>query len=111
MCFIALFYKMKFCPQCERVMRRDMKSSTIKFICACGMTVNGNPNDAYIAGAILKPDDNSTSYTSLINTAAFDPVNKKVKKDCAKCGLDFMTQIYIGASKTIVYICICGHNE
>ena len=101
---------MKFCPQCERVMRRDMKSSTIQFICVCGIIIDGNPHDAYIAGAILKSGDDSTSYSNLIKTAAFDPVNKKVKKDCTKCGLDFMTQIYIGESKTIVYICTCGNN-
>lgn len=101
---------MKFCPQCERVMRRDIKSASIQFNCVCGMVVAGDPIDAYITGETLKSGDGSTSYANLIKTASFDPVNKKVKKDCEKCGLDFMTQIYIGESKKIVYTCVCGHS-
>ncbi len=101
---------MKFCPQCERVMRRDIKSSSIQFYCGCGAIVAGNPTDAYITGETLKSGDDSTSYANLIKTASSDPVNKKVHKDCPKCGLDFMTQIYVGESKTIIYTCVCGYN-
>lgn len=102
---------MKFCPDCSRIMERDTNSTTIKFKCKCGKSVPGNVYDARIAGEVLRAGNTEIMYKKLMESAAHDPVNKIVTRDCPDCGRDYMTQIYVGDRKIIVWLCKCGHNS
>jgi hypothetical protein len=92
-------------------MTRDTSANKISFVCYCGNTESGNANDVLIASAVLHHGDTESMYEALIKVAAFDPTNKKVKKDCPECGLDYMTQIRIGTREVVVWVCKCGYNS
>jgi len=93
---------MKSCPQCERAMNRDTSAGRVVYVCFCGTKVEGGAEDVRIAGDVLNAGETEEMYRRLIGNAAHDPVNAKVKKDCPECGLDYMTQIRVGAREVVV---------
>jgi len=90
-------------------MLRDTSSDTVRFTCYCGVGVEGDPEDARIAGDVLHAGETEEMYRRLILNAAHDRVNQQVKKDCPNCGLDYMTQIRVGAREVVVWVCKCGY--
>ena len=101
---------MKFCPKCERVMVRDTSSGVVRFSCTgCGEVVAGDAYDSRVGGAVLGAGETTAMYRRLIKTSPFDRVNQLVARVCAQCGLDYMTQIRVGESESIVYTCKCGN--
>jgi hypothetical protein len=110
---------MKFCTKtddaattgCGRIMTRNINSNQIEFKCFCGRTERGNPWDVRIAGDVLHAGDTEIMYQKLMKSAAHDPVNKKVMKQCPKCPLDYMTQIHVGSRKVVIWLCKCGYNS
>jgi hypothetical protein len=92
-------------------MTRDTSSGTVSFICFCGVREEGAPEDARIAGDVLNAGETEEMYRRLIRNAPFDRVNKQVKRDCPKCGLDYMTQIRVGAREVVLWICKCGYDS
>jgi DNA-directed RNA polymerase subunit M/transcription elongation factor TFIIS len=102
---------MKFCPDCGRVMNRDLESDVIMFKCLCGKSVEGGPEDAKVVGEVVNIKDTGAMYKKLVDSAAHDPVNNKVMKDCPDCGLDYMTQIFVGEKKVVIWLCKCGYKS
>ena len=102
---------MRFCNNCGRAMIRDPSSGTVVFRCPCGVEEKGAPEDARISGAVLGAGETTEMYRLLIKTAPFDRTNQLVARLCPDCGLDYMTQIRVGDSETIVYKCKCGREE
>jgi|FLOH01.1.fsa_nt_gi DNA-directed RNA polymerase subunit M/transcription elongation factor TFIIS len=107
---------MKFCPVCQSVLQRSTQIGSIVFHCnVCFTEEPGDEWDSLIM--IGGPEDDVQSgaeekkYEKLIATAAFDQVNEKIKKECPKCGLDYMTQIRVGDQERIIYKCKCGYEE
>lgn len=101
---------MRTCPQCERVMASETSTGAVVFICYCGFKVDGKPEDMRIAGDVLNSGETEEMYHRLIRNAPFDRVNQLVKKDCPLCGLDYMTQIRVGAREIVILACKCGYN-
>ena len=102
---------MRTCPQCNRVMARNTSTGTVNFICFCGIRVEGAPEDARIAGDILHAGETEEMYRRLIKNSPFDRVNQLVSKECPQCGLDYMTQIRVGAREVVVWVCKCGYDS
>ena len=92
-------------------MTRVTSSGTVVFNCFCGVRQEGAPEDARIAGDILHASETEEKYRRLIKNAPFDRVNQQVMKDCPKCGLDYMTQIRVGAREVVVCVCSCGYDS
>jgi len=90
-------------------MIRDTSSGSVVFNCYCGYTVKGTAKDAQIMGGMS--GETEEMYRRLIRTAAHDRVNQQVKKDCPKCGLDYMTQIRVGDREIVVWVCKCGYDS
>jgi DNA-directed RNA polymerase subunit M/transcription elongation factor TFIIS len=80
------------------------------FTCSCGNVQEATAEDALIKSGNLHAEEDTSNYNKIIESSAMDPTNKKVKKDCPKCGLDFMTQLRIGENESIVWTCVCGHK-
>lgn len=100
---------MRFCPKCDRVLVRDTSSGEVRFSCTvCGTAVAGDEYDARVGGAALGAGETTAMYRKLIRTASHDRVNQLVRRQCTKCGLDYMTQIRVGEIEAIVYTCKCG---
>lgn len=99
------------CPQCNRAMTRDTSSGTVNFICYCGYHVEGTSEDVRISGDVLNAGETEEMYRRLIRNAPFDRVNQQVKRDCPKCGLDYMTQIRVGSREIVIWVCKCGYNS
>ncbi|GFR89419.1 BA71V-C122R [Elysia marginata] len=102
---------MRTCPQCDRAMVRATSSGVVTFVCFCGVQEEGSSEDARIAGDVLNAGETEEMYRRLIKNAAFDRVNQQVKRDCPKCGLDYMTQIRVGAREVVVWTCTCGYDS
>lgn len=102
---------MRTCPECGRVMFRSTASGTVSFMCYCGVVAEKTPEDARIAGGVLHAGETEEMYRRLIRNAAFDRVNQQVRKECPKCGLDYMTQIRVGAREIVVWVCKCGYDS
>jgi predicted RNA-binding Zn-ribbon protein involved in translation (DUF1610 family) len=102
---------MPFCATCNRALALDAASGAAVFRCACGAAVAGAPADARVGGAVLGAGETEGMYHNLIRTAAFDPTNQRVARWCPACGLDYVVQIRIGESETVVYKCKCGREE
>lgn len=102
---------MRTCDQCERAMRRDVSTGAVRFVCVCGVTAEGGPGDARIAGGVFGGQNSKDRYRRLIASSAFDPVNQKVRRRCPKCPRDFLTQLRIGQEEVVVWTCTCGYNS
>lgn len=102
---------MHVCEKCGLAMRRVLGPEGIYFRCACGETVPGGPEDARLSGAVLHAGETAGRYDKLIRNSAFDRTAQQVKKDCPRCGLDYMTQVRVGENEFIVYTCKCGYSS
>jgi DNA-directed RNA polymerase subunit M/transcription elongation factor TFIIS len=97
---------LKFCT-CDNL----LNINTVKNVLYCGVCGEEYPikdrgtlistghaqSATYIAG----------KYDSFIRNSGSDPTNKKVIRDCEKCGLDYMTLVFVGENKKAVYTCKC----
>jgi DNA-directed RNA polymerase subunit M/transcription elongation factor TFIIS len=102
---------MRFCNVCGRAMVRETETGTVRFRCACGAIQEGSADDARIGGAVLGAAETIERYRRLIQSAAFDRTNQQIRRNCVKCGLDYMTQIRVGVAEIVIYRCKCGHEE
>jgi predicted RNA-binding Zn-ribbon protein involved in translation (DUF1610 family) len=103
---------MRTCPDCERVMDVDVSTGQVVHTCAtCGKRVDGADEDARIFGDVLDAGETEAMFRRLIRSAAFDRVNEQVAKDCPECGLDYLTQIRVGARQVVVFVCKCGYDS
>jgi len=102
---------MRFCPACKRVLTRQIDGGRILFVCTiCQFSEPGNDHDVKVATGLMRTSDEDDigKYHRLLENASFDRVNQQVAKDCAKCGLDYMTQIRLSHSETVIWSCQCG---
>lgn len=102
---------MRFCPDCQLTMRRDVATGAVVFKCACGHEEKGGPADARLFGETLKAEATEDKYRRLIRGAAHDRVNQQVAQECPRCGLDFLTQLRVGAQEVVVHVCSCGYDS
>lgn len=102
---------MRVCSQCGRAMTRDTSTGSVVFNCFCGRREDGGADDTLIASDILHSGETTEMYRRLIRNSAHDRVNQQVRKDCPKCGLDYMTQIRVGVREVVVYTCKCGYES
>lgn len=101
---------MKFCPKCERTMVLDTSSGAVTYNCTvCAEVVIGTEWDTRVGGAVLGSGETTEMYKRLIEVSALDKTNQLIKKDCDKCGRDYMTQIRVGEGEVIVHTCKCGN--
>ena len=84
-------------------------SDVVSFKCKCGRIEYGSAEDVRIFGN--SSDDGGSKYSTFISNSSFDPTTIKVKRQCSKCPLDYMTQIQIGPNNDVIYTCKCGNKE
>ena len=91
-------------------MKRETYTGSVNFRCpTCQNLVPGNEYDvAYLQSS--RTDTTIGGYNNLIKNTPNDPAGLKIKKDCDKCGLDFMSMLRLGASEKIVYRCGCKNT-
>lgn len=102
---------MHICPECGRAMARDTSTGSVLFRCFCGIQEEGGPDDSLISSDILHAGETAEMYRRLIWNAANDRVNQQVRRDCPKCGRDYMTQIRVGQREVVVWKCRCGFES
>ncbi len=101
---------MVFCRICGLITRRETETGKVVFICNCGETKEGTPEDARIMGGVFSEGETAEMYQTVIDGAANDRVNQMVRKDCPKCRRDYMCQIRVGSAEIVVYACKCGYT-
>lgn len=101
---------MIFCDNCGLIMRRDTALGRVVFMCECGETKEGTPQDARLFGGVFSESETAEMYQSVIDGAAFDRVNQIVSKDCPQCKRDYMCQIRVGSAEIVIYTCKCGYK-
>jgi len=89
----------------------DFSSGTLVLRCpTCGRSVPSRDEDVALPalGAALPP---TVMFGELIKNAPFDRANYRVMRDCASCGLDYMSLVRIGEDERVVFCCECGKIE
>lgn len=102
---------MKFCSRCERNIKKEIVSGAVIFKCVCGNIEKTNPEDVLISNVTTTNIDTVEMYRNLIDSAPFDRTTQLIKKDCPKCGLDYLSQLRLGTAEIIVYRCKCGYEK
>lgn len=102
---------MKFCSKCDRAIKKKISSGSVVFKCVCGNTENSLEEDVLISSETLSSAETTEMYNNLIDFAPFDRTNQLTKKDCKKCGRDYLTQLRVGTSEIIIHVCKCGYRE
>ncbi|MFA6609137.1 MAG: hypothetical protein WCT07_04510 [Candidatus Paceibacterota bacterium] len=90
-------------------MALSLDSGEVKFKCACGVVLNGDPSDVEIDNEVFT-DNKQYGWNNIIRLAPFD-ITQKVNKKCEGCGLNYMSRVIIGSEQDIIYVCKCGHRE
>lgn len=99
---------MRFCGACGRVMRVETGTGSVEYSCSCGRQEAGGPEAARVFGDVLTSTEVTEMYDRLVRSAPFDRTCQLVAKTCPDCGLDYMSQIRVGAAEVIIYRCKCG---
>ena len=102
---------MKFCPNCQHLMQREISANTIMFTCgACQTKQKGSNKDLVTITGNLQFTEVQDQYKNLVQYATDDPVNQLISRDdcCDKCGRDYATQIRVGNREIVVKMCKCG---
>lgn len=99
----------KFCDECKSILTENTNDGVLKFKCKCGKTFLSEPDDTLLYEEYPEAAASNQKYITYINNSAYDLAGKKVTRDCEKCGLDFMTRIYVGGA-TIMHTCSCGNT-
>lgn len=102
---------MKFCTKCGRAIKKRIISGLVTFICVCENVEKTNPEDLLINNVTTTNTETIEMYETLIKVAPYDRTNQLVKEDCPNCGLDYLAQVRIGTSETIIYVCDCGYEK
>lgn len=101
---------MHYCTVCGRVMQRTAESGVVEFACFCGEKKAGSPADAKTSSMEYGLSESTDMYQLQIQYAKGDRVNALVYKQCI-CGLDFMMQLRLGDSETVIHKCTkCDHE-
>lgn len=88
--------------ECGRVMELTHVGGKLKWVCFCGNTYPGEPEDTLLAQGVSR----AKSYTTqtYVRAAPTDRVAPRVVRDCEKCGLDTMIAIR-GNQMELIYLC------
>lgn len=86
-------------------------SGTITFHCRCQNITEGTPDDTLIEEGFLESSKSDLKHSVFIENSPHDPAGCRVKKDCPKCGLDFLTLIMVGTNENTMYTCDCGFTS
>ena len=106
---------MQFCEQCYSILSKQTNNTQgnvgINFECRCGLTYPGGPADTLMFEENLETTESNLKHQDFIINAPFDTARHIVRKDCPRCGLDFMTSIRIGTTETTILTCTCGYRK
>lgn len=100
----------RFCPDCQSYMNKTTASGDVKYRCSCSLEINGTAEDTLMAEGVLESSKMTMIHEVFMENSPHDPAGLKVAKTCPKCGLDFLTQIYVGIAYTSVFTCSCGYR-
>ena len=95
----------KFCDNCKKILIEYTSEGVLKFRCICGKTFDAEPNDTLLYEVYPEAASSNQKYITYIKNSPHDLAGNKVLKDCEKCGLNYMTRIYVGGSN-IMHTCI-----
>jgi len=99
----------KFCDECQSLLNINILDGNLKFKCSkCNKIFQASADDTLIYEEYPETASSNDKYIDYIRNSSYDFAGKKIVKDCTNCGLDFMTQIYVGDSSTVMYTCTCG---
>jgi len=87
-----------------RVMELVLTGGQVKWVCFCGNSYPGSPEDTLLAQGDLRPSAQSYTTATYARAAATDRVAARVKRDCDRCGLDTMVAIR-GNRMELIYLC------
>lgn len=99
-----------FCANCGNLMTIVTTADSFNYQCnKCMKFDKAEANDTLVYEKVNRT--NLTIYKSILCTAGQDPVNPKVRKNCA-CGEQFARQVRLGSEMKLIDTCIkCGHQS
>ena len=91
-------------PECGRVMDPVLLGGKIKWVCYCGNSYPGSPEDTLLAQGDLRPSAQSYTTGTYLKAAPTDRVAPRVLRDCGRCGMDTMVAVR-GNRMELIYLC------
>ena len=91
-------------------MRRETSTGVLIFRCYCGYSTKGSSEDSLIKSGTPNSEESTEMYRRYISNSPFDRVSQQVKRDCPKCGLDYMTQVRVGSREDVIWTCKCMYG-
>jgi hypothetical protein len=89
-------------------MDRRTEGGSVEFVCFCGERVAGTPDDARIAGAVLRAENTSEKFYRLLRSVAHHRASERVMVPCPACHLDYVALAIVGEQRKAFYACKCG---
>ena len=103
--------KIKYCDVCNNIIFPDTSSGELIFKCYCGKPFKADDYDSLRHEQYYNTVESDQKYETLLDISPFEPGGNKVLRECPKCGLNYMTKIYIGIDEKIRHVCSCGFME
>jgi len=102
-----------FCQVCARIMeRRTNPAAELVFVCpTCTFTQHASESSYRICGVQNTEISLAQKYRTLILSAMKDPITEKVMAKCPKCPMNYLSQVCLPSTNTIVQGCSCGYNS
>lgn len=100
----------KFCNKCNSMMMKTANNGTIKFICVCGVSADGEAAD-YVMKKTHSSRDDVEKFKIMIENSPFDLAGQKVSVSCPKCAMPYRTLVMVGTNKQIMLTCECGFMD
>lgn len=98
---------MKFC-ECGSKLTKEITQNEVRFTCRCQQSFPGEPDDTLMYEVAAGVSGSVQLHGVFMDNAPHDPAALLVHKDCLRCGVDYLTIMYIGSSMETFYACTCG---
>ena len=90
----------------EPVTTGELRFRSIK----TGAIHKATSEDTLLVSESIGEVDVLSKYANTINVTAFDPANPKALMTCSECKRAVVSFQRLGASKKVIYVCICGNT-
>lgn len=102
---------MEFCRDCGYHLTPETARGELIFRCEnCKTPHESTPEHTLRSEINFEAAESSQKYEVSEENAPFDTAGKLVDIECKKCGMPYMTQIYVGVNYVSKYVCRCGNK-
>lgn len=93
---------MRFCEQCQSLMKKNLLSDKIIFTCVCGESLPGDNMDTLLFEKAIAATEIYAENPAFDDMCTDDPAANTVPIAC-ECGMDYM--VMVERLDSVIYVC------